>query len=135
MTTDVLERPLEGLFDQMSSMSEKVYAAAKPGAVFGEPIRRGDLTVVMATEVVSGGGFGFGAGGGRDGKVEGASTGTGAGGGGGGGARGRPVAVIEIRDDGVTIKPIVDTTKLVLAGITASIGMAAMWFRMRRAMT
>jgi energy-coupling factor transporter ATP-binding protein EcfA2 len=38
--------------------------------------------------------------------------------GGGGGAIGRPVAIIAIGPDGVRIKPVVDLTKVALAGLT-----------------
>ena len=46
---------------------------------------------------------------------EGAPGGFGGGGGGGGGARARPVAVIHISGDGVSVEPVVDVTKLGLA--------------------
>lgn len=39
--------------------------------------------------------------------------------GGGGGSSGQPVAIIIIGPDGVTVKPVVDVTKIALAGVTA----------------
>jgi uncharacterized spore protein YtfJ len=53
--------------------------------------------------------------------------------GGGGGSSGRPVAVIVIGPDGVTIKPIFDATKLALAAITTTGAMLAVLRRVRKA--
>ena len=96
--------------------------------------------------MTSGGGFGMGMGLGppsRPGRkagptAEAAQPGDrqsgGAGGlGGGGGAMGRPVAIIAIGPDGVTIKPVVDVTKLALAGLTAWVSMLGLLRARRRA--
>lgn len=117
--------------ERVSKIAEKMFSAAQPGAVFGEPVRVGDFTLITASEVASGGGFGSGMGFGppparrRQGQAAETPQGerqapTGGGGmGGGGGASGRPVAVIEIGPEGVKIRPVVDVTKIALAAITA----------------
>jgi hypothetical protein len=40
-------------------MLEKIFAAAQPGAVYGQPVGAEGYTVITATEVTSGGGFGM----------------------------------------------------------------------------
>ena len=45
---------------------------------------------------------------------------------------GRPVAIIVIGPDGVTVKPVVDLTKLALAAITASAATLGVLRAMRR---
>ncbi len=62
--------------------------------MFGDPIERGDRTVVPVARVA----FGFGGGYGSGGKAE--SEQTGQGGGGGGGATATPVGALEITDEG-----------------------------------
>jgi len=135
---------------QAATMLEKVFAAAQPGAVYGQPVTAEGYTVITAAEVTSGGGFGMGMGLGPASRSDataaptveaappedretGAGGGVGGGGGGGGGAMGRPVAVIAIGPDGVTIKPVVDTTKLALAGLTAWATMLGLLRARRRA--
>lgn len=101
---------------------EQLSAAARPGAVFGQPVVAGGYTVITASEVAAGGGFGFG-GGTQPAARTGASTQTeaarGSGGGGGGGSSGRPVAVISIGPDGVKVQPVVDVAKIALAALSA----------------
>ena len=126
----------ERVLDAMKNM----FAAARGGVVFGRPVTVGDQTVIMASEVVSGGGFGFGRGigpveQGAHGDETGSSTppGMGTGGGGGGGSVARPVAVITIGPDGAKVKPVVDVTKIALAALTAWGMMVPMLLRLRRA--
>jgi uncharacterized spore protein YtfJ len=97
----------------LTPLMDEIYSAAKPGAVFSTPVESNGFTVITASEVMGGGGFGLGSGQGPS------DQGGGSGGGGGGGAVSRPVAVITIGPDGVKVKPIVDVTKVALAGITA----------------
>ena len=85
--------------------------------VFGPPVEAGGRVVMAASAIERAGGFGFGSGYSPDGE--------GGGGGGGGSATGRPVAAIEISDDGVTVHPIVDPTRLGIALISALIALAA----------
>jgi uncharacterized spore protein YtfJ len=128
--------------EQAPKILEKMFAAARPGAVFGQPVEAGGYTLITASEVTSGGGFGVGTSRGpvpRDSRqptpVEAAppagSQSVGGGGfGGGGGSMGRPVAVIAIGPSGVTVRPVVDVTKVALAALTASLAL----LRLRRAM-
>jgi|SRR5579859_856092 len=132
--------------EQVAAFIEKIYGAARPGAVFGEPVTNGSYTVITALEISSGGGFGSGMGFGSgasnsarnaeagDASSPGAGADTGGGGGiaGGGGAMSRPVAAITIGPDGVTIEPIIDRTKVVLAGITMLVTMIAVFGRTMR---
>jgi uncharacterized spore protein YtfJ len=127
-------------------ISERIFAAAQPGAVFGQPVVSGAVTVITASEVSSGGGFGSGSGFGRgqpgSGQAEQPSgegagstspnVGGGGGMGGGGGAMARPVAAIVIGPDGVQIQPIYDVTKVALAGLAALGTIIAIWSRSRR---
>lgn len=120
---------------------EKVFAVAKPGSVFSEPVQSGDYTVITASEVGVSLGFGYGTGGGNSQQrtaVEDADTpdtvedsGYGVGGGGGGYASGRPVAVISIGPEGVDVKPVVDETKIALALFTALGSMFLMFRKMK----
>ena len=130
---------------QLSQLLDKILAAARPGAVFSEPVHSGDYTVITASEVTAGGGFGSGFGSGP--TSAGSATGTGesgsasatqpseAGGGGfggGGGSHGRPVAVIVIGPDGVRVRPVVDVTKIGLAAVTTWLAMIAIFRRRMR---
>jgi uncharacterized spore protein YtfJ len=127
-------------------MAERIFAAAQPGVVFGQPVVSGSVTVITTSEVSSGGGFGSGSGFGRGEPRQGQagqpsgeaatatppSIGGGGGLGGGGGAMARPVAVIVIGPDGVRVQPIYDVTKVALAGLAAFGTIVAIWSRSRR---
>jgi uncharacterized spore protein YtfJ len=114
-------------------MVERIYSAAQPGVVYSEPVVAGSFTVVTASEVTAGGGFGFGQGRGpADTTSESSQAPSGGGGGGGGGSMGRPVAVITIGPEGVAVKPVLDVTKIALAGVTAWGAVAATAIRLSR---
>jgi uncharacterized spore protein YtfJ len=127
---------------QLSQLLDKILAAARPGAVFSEPIHSGDYTIIMASEVTAAGGFGsgFGRGSGRGPQPsevgeQGAKMDDEAGGGGlggGGGSHGRPVAVIVIGPNGVRVRPVVDVTKIGIAAVTTWLAMFLMFRRWRR---
>jgi uncharacterized spore protein YtfJ len=131
--------------EQAATMLEKIFAAAQPGAVYGQPVGSERYTVITAAEVTSGGGFGMGMGLGPPSRPVGRAptaeaarpedrqTGGAGGLGGGGGSMGRPVAIIAIGPDGVTIKPVVDVTKVALAGLTAWATMLGLVRARRRA--
>jgi uncharacterized spore protein YtfJ len=132
--------------EQAPKMLEKVFAAAQPGAVFGQPVDSGSYTLITAAEVTSGGGFGVGLGRGPAPKSAakqsppaeaappaGKQSLGGSGFGGGGGSMGRPVAIIAIGPNGVTVRPVVDVTKVALAALTAAAAMLGMRRAMRRA--
>ncbi len=129
--------------EQVPKTLEKIFAAAQPGAIFGQPVDAGSYTLITAAEVTSGGGFGVGTGRGPVPKPDAKESPSaeaappagkpsigGGGFGGGGGSMGRPVAIIAIGPSGVTVRPVVDVTKVALAALTASAAM----FGLRRAM-
>jgi uncharacterized spore protein YtfJ len=127
--------------DQLSKVLEKVYAAAQPEAVFGEPVRAGNYTVITASEVTAGGGFGWGFGPviqaqkkqTDEERSQPQAQQAGGGGIGGGGSSGRPVAIIIIESDKVTVQPVVDVTKIALAGLAAWGTIVTIIRRMRKA--
>jgi uncharacterized spore protein YtfJ len=110
MTSDEMIRQISSIPDQLGV-----------GACFGTPVERNGHTVIPAARVTFGYGMGFGRGSGpqnqraTDGHV---TEGEGEGGGGGGGGGSAPVAVIHIKDGGVEVEPIVDSTRVSLAGVT-----------------
>jgi uncharacterized spore protein YtfJ len=107
--------------------------------VFGQPITEGDTVVIPVADVTLGFGYGFGegtgpktpgteeAGEGAPGEP-GASQAVGSGSGGGGGAGGRAKArgFIRIKPDGVVYEPIMDQSRIALAGICLS-GWIVFW--------
>jgi uncharacterized spore protein YtfJ len=104
-------------------MAELVGAKASVGAVFGEPIRHGDLTVVPVARVR----WGFGGGGGR---ADDPATGAASGSGGGGGVAAAPVGYLEIAAGEATFRPIRDRYPspvfLVATGVTVAIVLRAL---------
>jgi uncharacterized spore protein YtfJ len=93
-------------------------------AVFGKPTSEGEVTIIPVAQVELG--FGYGSGYGRGARSEqnnGAETATpeqeGEGGGGGGGAGGRaiPRGYVRITSQEVKFQPIIDETRIPLAGI------------------
>ncbi len=100
----------------------KIHDGTSAGAVFGPAEYVGDKAVICAAAVQRAGGFGFGAGDDADG-------GGGGGGGGGGHSDARPVAVITVDSSGVSVRPVVDFTKI---GITLIAGLFAIWRAGRR---
>ncbi len=130
--------------EQLRTWSERIFAAAQPGAVYSQPVVSGNYTIITASEVTAGGGFGSGGGfrpatpraQKQSGEEVSPSEQTDSGGGGiggGGGSAGRPVAIISIGPDGVTVKPGFDLTKIALAGITAWTTMLVVLRRARKA--
>lgn len=131
--------------DREAQLLNRLMDVAGPSGVFGEPVTRGDYTVIPASEVAMGVGMGFGIGagsaqGGRKveqaapapGQPEGNAEGAGGVGMGGGGKGSRPVAAIIIGPEGVRIEPIVDPTKISIAFFTTMGAMFLMFSRMAR---
>lgn len=118
--------------DTVEQVMDSLHASASVEAVFGEPVKQGDTLVIPAAEVVAISGFGVGQGsGGPEGE---AGSGAGGGGGGGGSAFARPVAVIIVSSEGVRVEPVIDVTKIALAGVTFAafaVGMLARLGRMQ----
>jgi hypothetical protein len=113
----------------MEWLAERIGARASVTAVFGEPIERGDVTVIPVARVR----WGFGGGEGQGGEAAGP---TGSGLGGGGGAAGDPVGYIEIGPTGAVFRPIVPPYPsplfLLAAGITAALILRAVGGLIRR---
>jgi uncharacterized spore protein YtfJ len=114
------DRPADLLLERIA---ELVGAKATVQAVFGEPVRQADLTVVPVARVR----WGFGGGGGSS---DGTPTGAASGSGGGGGVAADPIGYLEITAGGATFRPIRDpypSPALLLAtGLTAAIVIRAL---------
>jgi uncharacterized spore protein YtfJ len=111
---------------------EEFLATADVSVVYGEPIQHDDTIIIPTAEVLAGLGFGFGSGSGNspEGSDQKPAEGSGFGGGGGGRVLSRPVAVVVASPEGVRVEPVIDITKIALAGLTALGFMVGMMFRM-----
>ena len=126
-TNPEIESGLEVFQDTM----EEFLAAADVRVVYGEPIQHDDTTIIPTAEVLCGLGFGVGSGSGTSADENPDKPSQGFGGGGGGGRiLSRPVAVVVASPEGVRVEPVVDITKIALAGLTALGFMVGMVFRM-----
>jgi uncharacterized spore protein YtfJ len=106
---------------------EKMLDGLGVGAVFGEPIREGGVTVVPVAEVRLGFGYGYGSGRGPGEEAEGGpSMGEGSGGGSAAGGRASAKGYIRISADEVKFEPVLDVTRLALAGI-AFVAWSVFW--------
>lgn len=101
---------LADVLGRLSRMDEQ----ATVKTAFGDPIHENGRTIIPVAAVAYG--FGFGGGRGR-GKAEESVTDTGEGAGGGGGVSVRPIAVLEIQGGETKVRPVLDVTRLILAGI------------------
>ncbi len=101
---------------EMASYVGRIAEVAKAENAVGPAHSVGGHTVVPLAAVSIQGGFGMGFGGGG-GSVMRRNQGGGSGGGAGGGGRGsaRVIAVADISEDGVVVKPVTDVTRLALA--------------------
>ncbi|QIN84731.1 sporulation protein [Rubrobacter tropicus] len=91
---------------------EKAVERLGVNAVFGEPVREGDVTVIPVAEVR----LGYGHGSGRSAEdAPGADEGSG--GGSGLGGRASPKGYIRISFEGARFEPVLDVTRMALAGI------------------
>jgi uncharacterized spore protein YtfJ len=95
---------------------EKAVERLGVNAVFGEPVRQGDVTVIPVAEIRFGFGYGYGSGQGRP-EEGGPGTGEGSGGGSGAGGRASPKGYIRVSSEGVQFEPVLDVTRIALAGI------------------
>jgi uncharacterized spore protein YtfJ len=111
---------------------EEFLAASDVSVVYGEPIQHDDTMIIPTAEILCGLAFGIGSGSGSNAEQnpEHPSQGSGGGGGGGGRILSRPVAVVVASPEGVRVEPVVDITKIALAGLTALGFMVGMMFRM-----
>jgi uncharacterized spore protein YtfJ len=102
--------------EQILKAMTTIQEVASVKQVFGEPKTVGDRTVIPVAAVSYG--FGFGYGRGTEGGNGDATPGREGGGGGGGGrVHARPVAVLELTPERVRVEPIVDASRIALAGI------------------
>lgn len=121
---------MQGGFEAVTGTFERHFAVSITD-LFGEPLERNGRTVIPAAAIERIGGFGLGGGSGEGEDADGGEvgSGSGAGGGGGGTLRARPVAVIEVTDDGVRVEPVIDFTNVL---VTALLALAAMFSIGRR---
>lgn len=133
-TSDVMKQ-------QAASMNaiEKIFSAAQSKAVYGEPVKAGEYTIITACEVFAAGGIGYGGGiapsnpqASSEQENTTADMSQGGGGGGGGVSVGRPIACIVVGPDGVKVQPIVDVAKIAVAGITTWKAVATLFGKMRK---
>jgi uncharacterized spore protein YtfJ len=126
VTTDVtLETTPPPVSAKLAPMMERVLARLtdlmSPTAVFGAPIERGEMTVIPVSKYSVT--LGVGGGGGTGPKQADTPAPGGEGVGGGGGATGRPMATIIVTPQRVEIQPIIDVTRVALAGMATAVVM------------
>ena len=121
------EAPLELIQDTL----ENFLAAADVETVYKEPIEHGDVLIIPTAEVVAFMGFGVMHG---ENNTEGENQGRGSGTGGGGVGKvfARPVATVVASPEGVRIEPVIDLTKIALAGLTTAAFMFGMLARINK---
>jgi uncharacterized spore protein YtfJ len=126
------EQPTEAGLEMFQDTMEEFLAAADVRVVYGEPIQHDDTIIIPTAEVLCGLGFGVGSGRGSNTEEDSDKPASGSASGGGGGGRilSRPVAVVVASPEGVRVEPVVDITKIALAGLTALGFMVGMMFRM-----
>lgn len=124
--------PVESAMNVFQVTVEEFLSTADVRVVYGEPIQHDDTVIIPTAEVLSGLGFGVGSGRGISAEQNPNTPSEGSGGGGGGGGRvlSRPVAVIVASPEGVRVEPVIDITKIALAGLTALGFMVGMMARM-----
>lgn len=137
---------------EIKEIMDKFVGTASVDAVYGKPVKSGDLIIIPAAEVMCGMGFGMGMGFGigpesehpsdessgesaddekaEEGEVP--SGGAGSGGGGGGYTFSRPVALVISSPDGVRVEPVIDRTKILIAALTTAGFMVGMMARMMK---
>lgn len=125
---DPMDDALAGVEAARATM-EDFLAHADATSAWGEPVKNGSTLLIPASEVVAVAGFGVGGGLGNQGAGK---KGGGGGGGGGGKVLVRSVAVVEVSDRGVRVRPVVDVTKIALAALTAFGFVAAGWLGLTR---
>ena len=101
------------MLEEMLNRIGQVHERASVRTVFGEPLQVDGRTIIAIAKVQYGFGFGVG----RSKEKEKDEEESGEGGGGGAGVSIRPVAVLEITGQETKVKPVVDVTRLALAGM------------------
>jgi uncharacterized spore protein YtfJ len=93
----------------LEGVAERLGFSARAGAVFGEPVERGGVTVIPVAKVR----YGFGGGSGTDTKDDDTKSKNAEGSGGGGGVSASPAGFIEIHDGFAEFKRISDWSSVV----------------------
>ena len=101
------------MLEEMLNRIGQVHERASVRTVFGEPFQVDGRTIIPVAKVQYGFGFGVG----RSKEKEKEEEESGEGGGGGAGVSVRPVAVLEITAQETKVKPVVDVTRLAMAGM------------------
>lgn len=103
---------------------------------FGDPVEKGDVTIIPVASVAGGSGTGWGSGemGGGASTAEAHGEGSGSGGGGGFGVRVRPLGVFVVRGSAVEWQPALDLSRVILGGqiVGAVAVMSIAWAARRR---
>jgi uncharacterized spore protein YtfJ len=119
-----VQTEVDSALETTAEVMNKLISVAKAESVFCTPIEHGNTIIIPCCEVATGGGMGIGGGPGQTEKEKKQSTGWGVGT--GGGSNARPIALIVLSPEGVEVKPIVDTTKVVLAALT-TVTLTTLW--------
>jgi uncharacterized spore protein YtfJ len=101
------------MLEEMLNRIGQVHDRASVKTVFGEPFQVNGRTIIPIAKVQYGFGFGVG----RSKEKEKDEEESGEGGGGGAGVSIRPIAVLEITGQETKVKPVMDVTRLALAGM------------------
>ena len=101
------------MLEEILNRIGQVHERASVRTVFGEPFQVDGRTIIPVAKVQYGFGFGVG----RSKEKEKEDEESGEGGGGGAGVSIRPIAVLEITGQETKVKPVVDVTRLALAGM------------------
>lgn len=119
---------MDDTIKQAADPVERMVDRFTVGAVFGEVRHENGVVVIPVAEVNAMFGFGYGSGEGPAPAKEGETGAMATGGGGGGGGRGsaKPRGVLKITADGVSYEPIIDPSRISLAGI-AMVAWAVFW--------
>lgn len=116
-----------------SETFDRMLEVANVEKAWGKPVRAGDRILIPAAEVFAAGGFGAGSGSGSESGGAGRTRRRGGDGGGGGGSSfSRVIAVVEASAEGITVRPVFDVTKVILAALTAGAFVGATWMKMSR---
>jgi uncharacterized spore protein YtfJ len=116
--------------EQAGTMISHFARVASAQSCLGEAVTAGGHSIVPVAAVNLSAGYGMGFGSGSGGDSSGQGSGSGGGGGGGGASSARIVAVIDVSDQGVDVRPIVDATMLGMAGIAiVGLGMLGLFGR------
>lgn len=120
--------------DVLQGTLDRFMEPASVEAVYGKPIKNGDMLIIPTAEVASFMGFGFGSGSGEstEGQEDTPMSGSGTGGGGGGSVHSRPVAMVIASPQGVRVEPVIDLTKIGLAALTSAGFIIATLARMKK---